>query len=162
MTGAPLSFDRHLDTELSRGLAAVSQWRPPRSLAAELGPPVVNGDRYRAILALGPGGRRPVESGSPGGLRPRDPCRAGATAPGPLPPPLPPPQPGPPREALATIEQGPIPMGPLGRAGRPAAPDGLSSHDRGPLARAARQRVGMMSGWNPRSTSRRWSPTGPC
>lgn len=59
MTAIPLSFDRHLDTDFSRGLAAVSQWRPDTGTG--LGPAVVSGDRYRATLALGPGGRRPVE-----------------------------------------------------------------------------------------------------
>ncbi|MGH8995604.1 MAG: hypothetical protein ACRDYB_06190 [Acidimicrobiales bacterium] len=59
MTAIPLSFDRHLDTDFSRDIAAVSQWCP--GPAAGLAPAVVSGDRYRATLALGPGGRRPVE-----------------------------------------------------------------------------------------------------
>jgi hypothetical protein len=59
MTAVPFSFERHLDTEFSSGLAAVSRWSPGR--ATGLGPAVVSADRYRATLALGPGGRRPVE-----------------------------------------------------------------------------------------------------
>jgi hypothetical protein len=59
MTALPLWFDRHLDAEFSSGLAAVSQWSP--GPATGLGPAVVSADGYRATLALGPGGRRPVE-----------------------------------------------------------------------------------------------------
>ena len=60
MKAVPISFERHLDSDLSQGLAGIRQWRPSPKLAVPLGPPVMSSEHYLATLALGPGRRRAV------------------------------------------------------------------------------------------------------
>lgn len=60
MTVISMSFDRHLDSDVAQGLAAIGQWTPSPGVAIPLGPAVWGPDRYCATLALGPLGRRPV------------------------------------------------------------------------------------------------------